>query len=88
MLFKKIFRNFNISINSGNFIIRQMANPKKSVKKGSLDDQAQDKEMNDENFDDTTETKKKFDDDDDDDFDLPLDDLDTFDDFDDEDDNY
>lgn len=65
-----------------------MTNPKKSVKKGSLDDQAQDKEMTDENSIDSTENPGKFDDDDDDDFDLPLDDLDTFEDFDDDDDNY
>ena len=64
-----------------------MTNPKKTVKKGSLDDQAQDKEMNDDNSIDSIEDKKTFDDDDDD-FDLPLDDLDTFDDFDDDDDNY
>lgn len=68
-----------------------MTNPKKSVKKDSLDDQAQDKEMTDENSFDSNENKKTFDDDDDDDFDLPLDDLDTpsfSDDFDDEDDDY
>jgi hypothetical protein len=65
-----------------------MTNPKKSVKKGSLDDQAQDKEMTDENSFDSVDKKNTYDDDDDDDFDLPLDDLDTFDDFDDDDDNY
>ncbi|MBB5634666.1 hypothetical protein HDF26_002660 [Pedobacter cryoconitis] len=63
-----------------------MTTPKKSVKKSSLDDQAQDKEMNDENSYDSIEKKKTFDDDDDD-FDLPLDDLDTFDDFDSDDDD-
>ncbi len=67
-----------------------MTTPKKSVKKSSLDDQAQDKEMNDDNSYDAIDKKKTFDDDDDDDFDLPLDDLDTFDDFgsEDDDDNY
>jgi len=64
-----------------------MTTPKKSVKKDSLDDQAQDKEMNDENSFDSAENKKTLDDDDDD-FDLPLDDLDTFGDFDDDDDSY
>lgn len=64
-----------------------MTTPKKSVKKGSLDDTNQDKELTDENSYDSIEKKKKYDDDDDD-FDLPLDDLDTFDDFDDDDDNY
>ncbi|KIO75504.1 hypothetical protein TH53_20300 [Pedobacter lusitanus] len=63
-----------------------MTTPKKSVKKGSLDDQAQDKEMNDENSYGSIDKKKTYDDDDDD-FDLPLDDLDTFDDFDSEDDD-
>ncbi|SDZ86741.1 hypothetical protein [Pedobacter hartonius] len=67
-----------------------MTNPKKSVRKDSLDDQTQDKEMTDDNSFDPIEKKKTYDDDDDDDFDLPLDDLDTdtFDDFDDDDDNY
>ncbi|MCX2480373.1 hypothetical protein OQY15_14825 [Pedobacter sp. MC2016-15] len=65
-----------------------MTTPKKSVKKGSLDDQAQDKEMADENSFDSVAKNKNYDDDEDDDFDLPLDDLDTFDDFDDDDDNY
>jgi len=64
-----------------------MTTPKKSVKKDSLDDQAQDKEMNDETSFDSAENKKTLDDDDDD-FDLPLDDLDTFGDFDDDDDSY
>jgi len=65
-----------------------MANPKKSVNKGSLDDQAHDKEMADDNSFDSIEKKKTYDDDEDD-FDLPLDDLDTFDDFDaDDDDSY
>jgi len=65
-----------------------MTNPKKSVKKGPLDNQPQGKEMTDENSFDLIEKKKIFDDEDDD-FDLPLDDLDTFDDFgDDDDDNY
>jgi len=64
-----------------------MTTPKKSVKKDSLDDQSQDKEMNDENSFDSAENKKTFDNDDDD-FDLPLDDLDTFGDFDDDDDSY
>lgn len=63
-----------------------MTTPKKSVKKSSLDDQAHDKEMNDENSYDSIEKKKTFDDDDDD-FDLPLDDLDTFGDFDSDDDD-
>lgn len=70
------------------FYFRQMTTPKKSVKKGSLDDKNQDKEMTDENSYDSIEKKNKYDDEDDDDFDLPLDDLDTFDDFDDDDDNY
>lgn len=66
-----------------------MANPKKTIKKSPTDDQAQDKEMNDENSYDEIETKKRYEDDDDDDFDLPLDDLDTFDfESDDDDDNY
>ncbi|CAM4030445.1 hypothetical protein SAMN06265348_101375 [Pedobacter westerhofensis] len=65
-----------------------MTNPKKSIKKGSLDDQAQDKEMTDENSFDSVEKNKTYDDDEDDDFDLPLDDLDTFDDFDDDDESY
>jgi len=64
-----------------------MTTPKKSAKKDSLDDQTQDKEMNDENSFDSAENKKTLDDDDDD-FDLPLDDLDTFGDFDDDDDSY
>jgi len=66
-----------------------MTNSKKSLKKSPLDDQAQDKEMTDENSFDSTEKKKTFDDDDDE-FDLPLDDLDTFNDFesDEDDDTY
>jgi hypothetical protein len=63
-----------------------MTNPKKSVKKGALDDQAQDKEMTDDNSFDSVEKNNSYDDDDE--FDLPLDDLDTFDDFDDDDESY
>lgn len=84
MVFKKIFCNFNISINFWQFYFREMTNPKNSVKKGPVDE---DMDMTDDNSFDPIEKKKTFDDEDDD-FDLPLDDLETFDDFDDDDDNY
>lgn len=86
-MFKKIFYNFNLSINFWQLYFRDMTTPKKPLKKSPLDDQTQDRDMTDEDSFDPIEKKKSYDDDDDD-FDLPLDDLDTFDDFDDDDDNY
>jgi hypothetical protein len=87
VLFKRlfVFLTFN---KFWQFYFRQMTNPKKSVRKDSIDDQDLDKEMTDENSFDPIDKKNAYDDDDDDDFDLPLDDLDTFDDFDDDDESY
>jgi hypothetical protein len=86
VLFKRlfVFLTFN---KFWQFYFRQMTNPKKSVRKDSIDDQALDKEMTDENSFDPIDKKSAYDDDDDD-FDLTLDDLDTFDDFDDDDESY
>ena len=66
-----------------------MTTPKKSAKKGAIDEQNRDRITADENAFESISKKKNFDDDDDD-FDMPLDDLDNFDNFDadEDDDNY
>jgi len=78
-----LFRNFNLSNNTFCILFFfVMTTPKKSIKKGPLDE-SEDRDM----INDDSRNKKSFDDDDDD-FDMPLDDLDAFDDFGDDEDDY
>lgn len=66
-----------------------MTTPKKSIKKGPVNE-VDDRDMLNDNSFEETKNKKSFIADEDEDFDVPLDDLDTFDDFidDEDDDNY